>query len=43
MMRRQRIKFTPEFKHEAAALILDQGYTYTSLWVIPPEINRRRK
>ena len=28
MMRRQRRKFTPEFKHEAAALILDQGYTY---------------
>ena len=28
MKRRQRRKFTPEFKLEAACLILDQGYTY---------------
>ncbi len=28
MTRRQRRKFTPEFKHEAAALVLDQGYSY---------------
>ena len=28
MKRRQRRIFTPEFKHEAACLILDQGYTY---------------
>jgi transposase len=28
MTRRQRRKFTPEFKHEAVALVLDQGYSY---------------
>ena len=27
MTRRQRRKFTPEFKHESACLILDRGYT----------------
>ncbi len=28
MKKRQRRIFTPEFKREAACLILDQGYTY---------------
>jgi len=28
MTRRQRRQLTPEFKHESACLILDQGYTY---------------
>ncbi len=28
MKRRQRRKFTPEFKLEAACLVVDQGYTY---------------
>ena len=28
MTRRQRKKFTPEFKHEAAVLVLDQVYSY---------------
>ena len=28
MKRRQRRKFTPEFKLEAASLVIDQGYTY---------------
>ena len=27
-MKRQRRSFTPEFKHEAACLIIGQGYTY---------------
>jgi transposase len=28
MKRRQRRNYTPEFRREAACLILDQGYTY---------------
>jgi transposase len=28
MTRKQRRSFSPEFKHEAASLVLDQGYSY---------------
>ncbi len=28
-MKKQRRTFTTEFKHEAACLVLDQGYSYT--------------
>lgn len=32
LMTKQRRSFTPEFKREAAALVLDQGYSCIEAW-----------
>ncbi len=35
-MTKQRRSFTPEFKREAACLVLDQGYSHIEEWLSRP-------